>query len=259
MFPENNFDGRRKMKRGKKLYAGKANTLYEVLSDDGTVEQNILEMECTDRISAGDGERTDVVGGKGYANNLVSTLLFKKFEEAGVPTHFISEGTTPSSKFVKKADMIPLEVIGRNFTAGSFCRRYGVDEGIELDPMLFELTYKNDATHDPLITWDAAVAIGIVDDDTLDSIEDYTYTINDVARDFFDELGLTLIDFKVEFGFDRETGELMLADEFSQDTCRLHDADGNSVDKDIFRRGDSNGEVSSTYQKMVDMLEAMKK
>ena len=247
------------MKRGKKLYAGKANTLYEVLSDDGSVEQYVLEMESTDRISAGDGERTDVVNGKGYANNLVSTLLFKKFEEAGVPTHFISEGTTSSSKFVKKAKMIPLEVIGRNFTAGSFCRRYGVDEGIEFDPMLLELTYKCDESHDPLITEHAAVALGIIDDETIENIVNYTYIINDVATDFFDELGLTLIDFKVEFGFDRATGEFMLADEFSQDTCRLHDAEGNSVDKDIFRRGDSNGEVSSTYQKMVDMLEAMNK
>ena len=245
------------MKRGKQLYAGKANTLFEVLRDDGTVDPYMLEMESTDRISAGDGVKTDVIEGKGYANNLVSTLLFRKFEQAGIPTHFIGEGTTPSSKFVRKAEMIPLEVIGRNYSAGSFCRRYGCKEGIEFDPMLMELTYKNDDAHDPLIVPEAVVALCITDELSLFAITSYTQEINLVATRFFEELGLKLIDFKVEFGYDEMTRNLILADEFSQDTCRLLDADGNSVDKDIFRRGDSKGMVSKTYKRMVEMLEAM--
>ena len=155
--------------------------------------------------------------------------------------------------------MIPLEVIGRNFAAGSFCRRYGTEQGRKFDPMLLELTYKNDGAHDPLIIKDAVIALEIADEVTLDAIDDYTRLINLVATEFFKELGLTLVDFKVEYGIDTETGELMLADEISQDTCRLLDGEGNSVDKDVFRRGDSKGEVSKIYQKMVDMLEAMNK
>lgn len=245
------------MERGSKFYAGKANTLYEVLDDSGDVLPNVIEMECTDRISAGDGDKKDVVEGKGYANNLVSTLLFKKFAAAGVPTHFISEGTTPASKFVRWAEMIPLEVIGRDFAAGSFCRRYGVEKGRAFDPVLVEFTYKNDELHDPLITDDAAVQLGLVTKDDVDKIYVYMDVINKVASDFFAELGLTLVDFKVEFGYDEETGELMLCDEFSQDTCRLWDADGNSVDKDLFREGKSGKAVSDVYQKLVSMLEAM--
>ena len=247
------------MKRGKEIYAGKANTLYEVLADNGDVMADVIEMECTDRISAGDGARKDVVEGKGYANNLVSTLLFKKFAEKGVITHYVSEGTTPSSKIVRSAEMIPLEVIGRNFAAGSFCRRYGVEVGRPFKPLLVEFTYKNDEFHDPLINCDAALALGLVDDESnFDIIYAYMDIITDVATEFFKELGLDLVDFKVEFGYDVETGVIMLCDEFSQDTCRLQDEHGNSVDKDIFRRGESDEEVSEVYQKLVSMLEAMK-
>ena len=246
------------MKRGEEIYAGKANTLYKVLDDDGDVLPYVIEMECTDRISAGDGVRRDVVEGKGYANNLVSTLLFKKFAEKGVFTHYMSEGTTPSSKFVREADMIPLEVIGRNFAAGSFCRRYGVEAGRAFDPLLVEFTYKNDEFHDPLINCDAALALDLIDDDEdFDIIFEYMDIINKVATEFFKELGLTLVDFKVEFGYDKATDKVMLCDEFSQDTCRLQDEQGNSVDKDLFRGGKSDEEVSGVYKKLVSMLEAM--
>lgn len=245
------------MERGKEIYAGKANTLYEVIDDSGNVIPNVIEMECTDRISAGDGDKKDVVEGKGYANNLVSTLLFKRFADEGVYTHFISEGTTSSAKFVRKAKMIPLEVIGRNFAAGSFCRRYGVEQGRAFMPVLVELTYKNDELHDPLINYDAAVQLGLIDEYDLDTVYVYMDRINKVASRFFAELGLTLVDFKVEFGYDEETGEVMLCDEFSQDTCRLWDADGNSVDKDIFRKGESGKAVSDVYQKLVSMLKTM--
>ena len=259
MFPSNtyNWKGDFKLKRGKQIYVGKTNTLYEALKDDGTVNPYVLEMEATDRISTGDGVKMYVVKGKGYANNLVSTLLFKKFEEAGIPTHYIRPGTTAESKFVRKAKMIPLEVIGRNYTAGSFCRRYGCEDGMKLDPMLIELTYKNDELHDPLITIEAAEALGIVDDFNIYAMYDYMDKINEVASQFFKELGLTLIDFKVEFGIDYDSGEVILADEFSQDTCRLHDATGQSVDKDLFRRGSSKSEVSEVYKKLARMLEEM--
>ena len=242
------------MKRGKKLYVGKANTLYEVLLDDGTVAEEFLEMEATDRISAGDGAVTGVVEGKGYANNLVSTILFERFGNAGIPTHYLSRGTTPTSKFVYKAKMIPLEVIVRNYSAGSFCRRYGCKEGIKFEPEIVEMTFKDDKLHDPLIVEDAVVALKIADTYAVEGIRHYASRINEVAKEFFAELGLTLIDFKVEFGIAEGHG-LVLADEFSQDTCRLHDANGKSVDKDIFRKGGATGEVSEVYNKLAKMLQ----
>lgn len=247
------------LKRGNQIYEGKTNTLYEVHNDDGTVNPYVLEMEATDRISNGDGAKVDIIEGKGHANNIVSTLLFKELEKAEVPTQYIGPGTTEESMLVRKAKMVPLEVICRNYTAGDFCRRYGCDEGKKLYPMLVELRYENDQLQNPLITFEAAVAMGIVDDYALCQILDYSEVVNEVATQFFEKLGLTLIDFKVEFGFDCQTGKLILADEFSQDTCRLHDANGNSVDKDLFRRGYSNSEVSKVYKKLAYMLEKAEK
>lgn len=242
------------LKRGKTLYVGKTNTVYEVLNNRGKLNPNVIELECTDRISMGDGEKTDVIKGKAYANNVVSTLLFERFNKMGIATHYIGPGTTPTSKFVKKAEMIPLEVIGRNFSAGSFCRRYGVKEGLRFDPLLIEFNLKNDRLHDPLILPQAIEALGIATDFEIIEICDFMEMINAVSSDFFKELELTLVDFKVEFGYDLRTGKMILADEFSQDTCRLHDKYGNSVDKDLFRRGASNEEVSNVYKKLLTMM-----
>ena len=184
------------MKRGKKTYTGKSNVLYEVIDDNGRVDDSILEMEFTNRVSVDDGEKRGVIDGKGYVNNLMSTLLFQRFEEAGIPTHYVSQGTTPCSQFIRRANIIPLEVIGRNYTAGDFCKRYGVEEGKRFRPMLLEFTYKNDELHDPLITKDVAVALGIVKKKTIETIKNYTRVINDEASLFFEnEFGLTLVDF----------------------------------------------------------------
>lgn len=246
------------MKRGKKIYTGKANVLYEVIGDDGNVDNSILEMEFTDRVSVDDGAKRGIIAGKGYVNNLMSTLLFQRFEEAGIPTHYISHGSTKSSQLVRKANMIPIEVIGRNYSTGDFCKRYGVPEGTPFKPMLMEFTYKNDEFHDPVISKDTAVALGIVGKKTIEAIKNFTREINEEASLFFkEEFDLTLIDFKVEFGLLEKGGRLVLADEFDQDTCRLQDKDGNSVDKEAFRKGLPHAEVLSTYRNMVDRLEAM--
>ena len=234
--------------RGKKIYEGKANTIYE------TDNPFLLELESTDRISAGNGEKKDVIEGKGLTNNKISTALFKLFEKNGVPTHYVCDGSNEYSKVVRKAKMIKLEVIGRFIAAGSFCKRYGIEQGKVFDDMTFELSYKDDSLGDPFVSDTAAVhGLGIVSENDLYDIEDYTYTIGAIAQEFFMNFDLTLVDFKVEFGLDVETGELILCDEFSPDTCRLWDKDGKSFDKDVFRK--DLGNVSETYKKILEMIE----
>lgn len=219
-----------------------------------TDNPNLLEMESTDRISAGNGEKRDVIEGKGLTNNTISTALFKLFEQNGVPTHYVCDGTNEYSKVVKKADMIKLEVIGRFISAGSFCERYGIEAGIPFEDMTFELCYKDDSLGDPFISKTAAAyALKVATLDQLDDIEDYTYQVGIVARDFFKQFDLTLVDFKVEFGFDKTTGEIILCDEFSPDTCRLWDKDGKSFDKDVFRKG--LGNVEETYKNILDIIQ----
>lgn len=237
-----------KVTRGKRLYEGKANTIY------ATNDPYLLELESTDRISAGNGEKKDVVEGKGLTNNKISTALFKLFEKNGIPTHYVCDGSNEYSKVVRKANMIKLEVIGRFIAAGSFCKRYGIGSGKVFEDMTFELSYKDDALGDPFVSNTAAVfGLGVVSEDNLEDIEDYTYSIGEVAQDFFKQFDLTLVDFKVEFGLDVETGELILCDEFSPDTCRLWDKNGKSFDKDVFRK--DLGNVSETYKNILKMIE----
>ena len=240
-----------KVTRGKKLYEGKANTIY------ATDNKFLLELESTDRISAGNGKKRDVVDGKGLTNNAISTALFKLFEQNGIPTHYVCEGSNEFSKVVRKANMIPLEVIGRFIAAGSFCKRYNIPTGEVFNEMTFELSYKDDSLGDPFISkTTAAYGLKIASEEVLDDIEDYTYYIGICAQEFFKEFGLTLVDFKVEFGIDCETGELILCDEFSPDTCRLWDKDGKSYDKDVFRK--NLGNVSETYKALLDIVQENK-
>ena len=249
------------MKRGKEIHANQANTLYEALDDDGNVLPYIIEMERTDCISADDVASKDLTESKGYIFNLVSNLFFKRFAMRGVFTHFVSEGTTPFSKFVRKADMIPLKVVGRNYAAGSFCRRYGVKEGELLGPVLVELFYKNDELGNPLIDCDAALTLDLIDDvDDLEIIFEYMKIINEAAEEFFDELGiLRLVDFKAEFGYDKATRKVMLCDGFGgPDTYRLMDIYGNSVESNIFHTDVKPYAVNmEAYQRFCVMLEAM--
>ena len=245
--------------RGEKIYEGKANTIYTVLAPsqfDGNydVNQNFLELESTNRISAGNGEKRDVIEGKGVVNNTISSILFNLFEEHGVPTHYVCEGSNEASKIVKRARMIKLEVIGRFIAAGSCCKRYGIKSGTQFERMTYELSYKNDDLGDPFVSPTvAAYALNVAPIDVLNQIETYTYVIGDVAKRFFADLDLTLVDFKVEFGYDLATGNIILCDEFSPDTCRLWDKDGNSLDKDVFRK--NLGNVQETY---ADILQIVK-
>lgn len=235
--------------RGKKIYEGKANTLYEIKNNP-----DLIEMESTDRISAENGEKKDVVKGKGLTNNAISTALFKLFESNEIPTHFVCEGSNEYSKVVKRADMIKLEVIGRFIAAGSFCKRYGIESGKVFDDMTFELCYKDDSLGDPFVSESAAIyGLGVVDDTDLCFMKKYAFRAGQLAKKFFKDCGLTLVDFKVEFGIDQE-GNLILCDEFSPDTCRLWDENGNSFDKDVFRNG--TGNVEETYKKILEKIQA---
>lgn len=235
--------------RRQKLYEGKANTIY------ATDNEFLLELESTDRISAGNGEKKDVVDGKGLTNNAISTKLFEFFNEHEIPTHYVEKGSNEYSKVVRKAKMIKLEVIGRFIAAGSFCKRYNIEQGKVFDEMIFELSYKDDSLGDPFISENVAInGLELISENDLYDIEDYTYEVGHIAKDFFNECGLTLVDFKVEFGYDVETGELMLCDEFSPDTCRLWDENGNSWDKDVFRN--DLGNVSETYKKLLDLVQS---
>lgn len=228
--------------RGELIHSGKANDVYAVPED-----QFLLELDSTNRISAGDGAKKDIVEGKGIANNKVSMAIFEALENAGIPTHFICEGTTPSAKIVRKADMIMLEVIGRFKTCGSFCKRFGCESMIPINPMGIELCLKDDSLHDPFIPDYAVKTLDILrDNDDLEKIKELTAKIGQIMFNSFDKLGLELIDFKIEFGYDAETGDLILCDEISPDTCRLLDKKtGESMDKDRFRK--DMGNVAEGY------------
>lgn len=233
------------------LHEGKVNVLY------GTDDPNVLLMRSTDKVSAENGKRRDVVPGKALANSLVSTMLYSRFEKEGIHTHVIEQGPDPFSKFIRRANMIKLEVILRNYAAGSFCRRYDVESGHFFFNPVIEYTYKSDRLDDPLIVQDAACELGIVSHVNCLFINDYTHQINEVAKAFFKELNLQLVDFKVEFGIDSKTAELMLCDEFSLDTCRLWDAQGRSLDKDIYRKDHSPEAINkqaAVYQEIIRIL-----
>lgn len=237
--------------RGKKLYTGKANVLYEVVG-----YPFLVELESTDNISSQNGLKRSNVKGKGLTNNTISTILFKLFNEKNIPTHFVCEGLNDCSKVIKKAKMIRLEVIGRFIAAGSFCKRYNVKKGTVFKNMTFELSYKDDALGDPFIS-ETAAAYGlkvVKDIEDIKRIKDLTYQIGKIAQTFFAEFGYTLVDFKVEFGYDEKTGIVILCDEFSPDTCRLWDEEGKSFDKDVFRNG--NGDVEEVYRRILEKVQS---
>lgn len=215
------------------IHSGKANDVY------ATSDPNIYEIESTDRVSAGNGAKKDIIPGKGVSNNTISTAIFRYLEEHGVPTHFVDDGSTPASKFVMVAEMIPLEVIGRMKTAGSFCKRYGCPEGIEFNEPFVEFTYKSDDSGDPPI--DRKTITVLLDQMQMESeteiylLEAYTVRIADLLQEFWLNFGVEIIDFKVEYGR-LDNGKIVLCDEISPDTCRLIDLKtGEKLDKDRFR------------------------
>ena len=228
------------------LYEGKAKQVYKTDKEDEYI------IHYKDDATAGNGVKHDQFEGKGVLNNTISCIIFDMLEEAGIKTHMIEKINDRDIK-VKKVEIFPLEVIIRNMTAGSFCKRLGFPEGVVLDEPIFELCYKNDDYGDPLINSDHAIALKLATREELAYIRDTTLKINELLKEFFLKLNLKLVDFKIEFG-KTENGEILLADEISPDSCRLWDVDTNQkYDKDVFRQ--DIGDLIQTYKAVLARMQ----
>ena len=230
------------------LYSGKAKDLF--LTDD----ENIIVARYKDQATMLNGARKETIKGKGVLNNQISSLIFRKLNAAGVATHFI-EKISETEQLNKKVSIIPLEVVLRNVTAGSFSKRFGLEEGIELEEPIVEFYYKNDKLDDPFINDEHVKFLKLANNEDIAYIKAETRRINKLLSDWFHQIGLKLIDFKLEFGFDKD-GKIILADEFSPDNCRLWDAQGHHMDKDVFRRG--LGELTDVYEVVWEKLQELK-
>lgn len=230
------------------LYSGKSKNLFS------TEDENVIIAQYKDQATALNGVKKEQIAGKGQLNNQISSLIFEKLNAAGVATHFI-EKISETEQLNKKVSIIPLEVVLRNVTAGSFSKRFGVKEGIQLEKPIVEFYYKNDDLDDPFINDEHVKFLKLANDEDIAYIKAETRRINKLLSDWFHQIGLKLIDFKLEFGFDKD-GKIILADEFSPDNCRLWDAQGHHMDKDVFRRG--LGELTDVYEVVWEKLQELK-
>ncbi|HGK7690905.1 TPA: phosphoribosylaminoimidazolesuccinocarboxamide synthase, partial [Streptococcus pyogenes] len=215
--------------------------------------ENVIRTVYKDQATMLNGARKETIDGKGALNNQISSLIFEKLNKAGVVTHYI-EQISKNEQLNKKVDIIPLEVVLRNVTAGSFSKRFGVEEGRVLETPIVEFYYKNDDLNDPFINDEHVKFLGIVNDEEIAYLKGETRRINELLKGWFAQIGLNLIDFKLEFGFDQE-GTIILADELSPDNCRLWDKNGNHMDKDVFRR--DLGNLTDVYQVVLEKLIAL--
>lgn len=233
------------MEKRAQLYEGKAKKVF------ATEDPALCIVSYKDDATAFNGEKKGQISGKGVINNVMSNHMFQILAQQGVPTHFV-EQLSERETLVKKVDIIPLEVIVRNISAGSFAKRYGVQEGIVFAQPTVEFSYKNDDLGDPLMVDCHALALSLATQDEIDTIKAMARKVNDVMRTYFDTLGVTLVDFKLEFGKTAD-GAIVLADEISPDTCRLWDkATGEKLDKDRFRH--DMGGVEEAYQEVMRRL-----
>ena len=233
------------MQKLEQIYEGKAKKVYKT----DNPERYIVDYK--DDATAFNGLKKGTIAGKGIINNQMSNRLMQIIEQKGVPTHFVKE-LSERETLVKKVSIVPLEVIVRNIAAGSFSKRYGVDEGMEFDEPVIEFSYKNDALGDPLLNTDHALALKVATRAEIDTIKSYALQINSILKAFWTECGVTLVDFKLEFGKTAD-GSVILADEISPDTCRLWDtATGEKLDKDRFRR--DLGGVEEAYAEIMKRL-----
>ena len=240
MYEKSKKDRCERMKKLEQLYEGKAKKVF------ATDDPDIVIVDYKDDATAFNGEKKGTIVGKGVINNRMTNYIFQVLEKEGVPTHYVKE-LSDRETAVKKVEIVPLEVIVRNVAAGSFSKKLGIEEGRKLLAPTLEFSYKDDDLGDPMINDYFAIAIGAATREEIDKITEYTFKVNDVMRKFFDEAGIELIDFKIEFG--RFHGEIILADEVSPDTCRLWDKETHEkLDKDRFRR--DMGNVEDAYQEV---------
>ncbi len=233
------------MEKKEQLYEGKAKKVY------ATEDPEQLIVSYKDDATAFNGQKKGTIAGKGAINNRMSNFLMAMLEKHGVPTHLVQE-LNERETVVKKVSIVPLEVIIRNISAGSFSKRYGVAEGIVFEEPTLEFSYKNDDLGDPLINRYHALALKLASREELETIQTLAFRVNEVLKAYFLGLGMTLVDFKLEFGR-LSDGSIVLADEISPDTCRLWDSKTHEkLDKDRFRR--DLGGVEEAYQEVMRRL-----
>ena len=223
------------------LYEGKAKQVF------ATENPDIVMVHYKDDATAFNGLKKGTITGKGVINNRVTNFMMKKLEAAGIPTHFVEE-LNDRDTLVKKVSIVPLEVIIRNISAGSFAKRFGVEEGIVFENPTIEYSYKNDDLGDPMIDTAQALALKLATPEEIETIRTMAFKVNDIMKAFFQEVGVDLVDFKLEFGR-LSDGTIVLADEISPDTCRFWDSKTHEkLDKDRFRR--DLGGVEDAYEEM---------
>ena len=233
------------MNKGQLLYEGKAKRLY------ATEDSNILFVEYKDSATAFNGEKKEEIAGKGVLNNRITTLIFEKLKSNGIASHFVKR-ISDHEQLVRKVEIIPIELVVRNIAAGALANRLGLEEGTPLKRPIVEYYYKNDDLGDPHISTEHIDVLGIATPEEVQALYDGGLRVNEVLRPLFAEIGVELIDFKLEFGRDAE-GNVLLADEISPDTCRLWDAKTKQkLDKDVFRR--NLGNLTEVYEIILTRL-----
>ena len=237
------------MQKLDKLYEGKAKKLY------ATDDPDVLWVEYMNQATAGNGAKKAQIEGKGELNNQITSVIFDLLKARGIDSHFVKR-ISDTEQLVRKMDMYPLEIIMRNTAAGSFAKRYGVEEGTALDKPILEFCVKSDELGDPFINDDGIVALGIASEEELDEISRQARAVNDALKDIFSKIDVQLVDFKIEEGKTGD-GRILLADEITPDTCRLWDQRDHSgkvehLDKDLFRR--DLGNIIPAYEEIYDRL-----
>ena len=233
------------MDKKEQLYEGKAKKVF------ATENPELYIVEYKDDATAFNGLKKGTIAGKGVINNRMTNLLMQMLEKKGIPTHFVEE-ISDRQTIVKKVSIVPLEVIIRNISAGSFAKNYGVEEGIVFEQPTIEFSYKNDALGDPLINEYHAIALKLATPEEVETIKKYAFAVNEALKEYFKALNINLVDFKLEFG-KLSDGTIVLADEISPDTCRFWDrTTKEKLDKDRFRR--DLGGVEDAYKEVMKRL-----
>ncbi|HSU78955.1 MAG TPA: phosphoribosylaminoimidazolesuccinocarboxamide synthase [Candidatus Angelobacter sp.] len=228
------------------LYEGKAKRIYS------TDKTEVLRVAYKDDATAYNGEKHAILTGKGKLNNAISTIIFEMLTNAGVDNHFI-ERISETEQLVKAVSIIPIEVVVRNLAAGSMAKRLGLEEGRPLKQPIVEFYYKRDDLGDPLITVDHVYDLELATPEEVETLQSNALKVNDILTNYFSGFNIKLVDFKLEFGRSKETGEVLLADEVSPDTCRLWDkTTGERLDKDVFRR--NIGNLQDAYGKLLERI-----
>lgn len=240
------------MEKLEKLYEGKAKKLY------ATDDPDVLWVEYMNQATAGNGEKKAQIEGKGSLNNRITSVIFDLLKARGVNSHFVRR-ISETEQLVRKMDMYPLEIIMRNTAAGSFAKRYGVEEGTPLKKPILEFCLKSDPLGDPFINEDGIVALGLADEEEIAEISRQARAVNEALTDIFNKIDVKLVDFKIEEGKTSD-GAILLADEITPDTCRLWDQKDHSgkiehLDKDLFRR--DLGNIIPAYEEIYDRLMAL--